>query len=293
MSGPAAGVIFVVGTGRTGGSQSLDVKRERLDGILLGLGRTLVAFSGGVDSALLLWEAYRLLGGRACGVIADSPSLPRAELEAALALAGRSGVPVRVVRTHELSSPDYRANGSDRCYHCKRELFATLGSLAAREGWDSLAYGAVTDDLWDVRPGMTAAQEHLVRAPLLEAGLAKVEVRTLARNLGLPVWDKPQSACLASRIQRGTEVTPERLVQVERAEAGLRDALGLRVLRVRHEGNRARIEVAPQDVARVSGAESLARIGLYLNSLGFSEVTVDPRGYRRADPLPDPDQEAI
>lgn len=293
MNRPSAPISLVSGAAPSGGAPGLEEKRERLAGILLGLGRTLVAYSGGVDSTVLLWEAHRVLRHRACGVIADSPSLPRAELEAALALAGRAGIPVRVVPTRELERAGYRENGPDRCYHCKVELFETLGSMAAQEGWDALAYGAVTDDLGDDRPGMSAAEERRVRAPLLEAGWSKVEVRALARRLGLPTWDKPQSACLASRIPHGTEVTPERLLQVERAEAGLREALGVRVLRVRHEGGRARIEVAGEDVGRISEARTLARIRLFLSTLGFGEVTVDPLGYRRADPLPGPEQEAI
>ncbi len=294
MSGTRpAGVTLLAGTGSEGGAGPLQGKRELLASILAGLGRTLVAYSGGVDSTLLLWEARRALGEGACGVIADSPSLPRAELVSALDLAARSGIPVRVVRTREVERPAYRANGPDRCYHCKSELFDTLTELAANEGWETLAYGAVTDDLGDIRPGMAAARERLVRAPLLEAGLAKVEVRALARGLGLPVWDKPQAACLASRIRQGMEVTPERLAQVERAEALLREALAVRVLRVRHEGARARIEVAGEDVERVSRPGEVGRISLILCKLGFSEVVVDPRGYRRADPLPDSDQEAI
>lgn len=289
----SAGVTLLPAAGFAGGPGPLREKRERLAAILAGLGHTLVAYSGGVDSTLLLWEAWRALGDGACGVIADSPSLPRAELESALALAARAGIPVRVVRTREVERDAYRANGPDRCYHCKAELFETLGNLAAEEGWETLAYGAVTDDLGDVRPGMTAARERLVRAPLLEAGLAKVEVRALARGLGLPVWDKPQAACLASRIRQGMEVTPERLAQVERAETLLREALAVRILRVRHEGARARIEVALEDIGRVSEAAKMSRISLLLGDLGFSEVVVDPRGYRRADPLPDSDQEAI
>jgi uncharacterized protein len=293
MTRSGASVSLVSGAGPGGGVPGLEEKRERLARILLGLGRTLVAYSGGVDSTVLLWEAHRVLGGRARGVIADSPSLARAELESALALANRAGIPVSVVPTHELERAAYRENGPDRCYHCKMELFETLGRLATHEGWDAVAYGAVTDDLGDVRPGMSAARKRRVRAPLLEAGWSKVEVRALARRLGLPTWDKPQAACLASRIPHGTEVTPERLLQVERAEDGLRAALGLRVLRVRHEGEGARIEVAREDIARVSEARTFARICLFLSTLGFHEVTVDPRGYLRADPLPDPEQEAI
>ena len=261
-------------------------KRDRLEGILRGMDRTLVAYSGGVDSSYLLVEAHRLLGDRICGVIADSPSLPRHELREALSLAEGRGLPVRVVRTDEMSREAYRANGPDRCYHCKTELFERLTRLALEEGWATLAYGAVTDDLGDVRPGMSAAERFRVRAPLLEAGLSKLEVRSLARGMGLRVWDKPQSACLASRIPHGSEVTPGKLSQVEAGEALLRERFGLRVLRLRHEGSRARIEVSPDELGRVSTPASVEVIRMTLNSLGFELVEIDPRGYARPDPLP-------
>ncbi len=264
----------------------LSSKRERLEAILRGLGRVLVAYSGGVDSAVLLAEAHRVLGDRACGVIARSPSLPEAELTEALSLARERGIPARVIQTEEMDRAAYRANRPDRCFHCKTELFEKLGALAREESWDAIAYGAVTDDLQDTRPGMLAADRHEVRAPLLEAGLSKVEIRMLARRLGLGVWNKPQSACLASRIPHGTEVTPEKLKQVERGESALRERLGLRVVRLRHEGTRARIEVDPADVARLLRPEEKEAVLAIVQELGFAELTIDPRGYRRADPLP-------
>lgn len=270
----------------------LQEKRRALEAILRGLGRTIVAYSGGVDSATLLAEAHRVLGARACGAIADSPSLARAELSEALALAEGAGIPVRVVPTHELERERYRANAPDRCYHCKAELFGALGRIALEEGFDSIAYGAVTDDLGDVRPGMNAARERRARAPLLEAGFSKLETRLLARHLGLRVWDKPQAACLSSRIRHGVEVTEARLARVEAAEVWLRARFGLGTLRVRDDGDAARIEVAPADIARLSNPDALEPIRLYLNSLGFRDVSVDPRGYRRADPMPDLAQEA-
>ena len=264
----------------------LAAKRARLEQILRGLGRVLIAYSGGVDSAVLLAEAHRVLGGRACGVIAQSPSLPASELTAALSLAGAGGFPVRVIRTDEMEREGYRANRPDRCYHCKTELFEKLERLAVDESWDAIAYGAVTDDMSDVRPGMTAADRHRIHAPLLEAGLSKVEVRMLAHRLGLRVWDKPQSACLASRIPHGSEVTPEKLKQVELGELALRERLGLRVLRLRHEGVKARIEVSPEEVARIQRPEEKEAIFQIVRELGFTEFEIDPRGYRRADPLP-------
>lgn len=282
MNGAPA-TLYLGGRDRSGGLQA---KREALQAVLAGLGRTLVAYSGGVDSALLLAEARAVLGDRAVGVIARSPSLPRAELDLAMRTAAEAGAEVRVVETHELDRPAYRANAGDRCYHCKAELFERLAAMAREERFDSLAYGAVTDDLGDVRPGMAAATEFRVRAPLLEAGLSKIDVRLLARRRGLAVWDKPQSACLASRIPTGSEVTEEKLRQVEAAEAWVRETFGVRVLRVRHVGDIARIEVGPEDVPLLKNTPALQKLERGLQAIGFKEVELDPRGYRRSDPIP-------
>lgn len=263
---------------------NLAAKRRDLERILSTMGKTLVAYSGGVDSSVLLVEAARVLGANAQGVIAKSPSLPERELEGALELAARRGIDVRVIETHEMDREAYRRNAPDRCFHCKTELFERLEELASAEGWITLAYGALTDDLGDVRPGMRAAALHRARAPLLEAGIGKLEVRILARALGLPVWDKPASACLASRVPHGSEVTPEKLRQVERGENWLRDTFGLGTVRLRHEGGRARIEVRVGEIPRLEA--SIDRISLQLRELGFDEVQIDPRGYRRPDPVP-------
>ena len=262
-------------------------KRDRLAAILSSMGRTLVAYSGGVDSSYLLFEAHRALGADALGVIARSPSLPSSELDAALELARARGIPVHVFDTHEMDREGYRANGPDRCFHCKTELFHRLESLAREEGWGSIAYGAVTDDLSDVRPGMDAARSMSIRAPLIEAGLGKLEVRLLARSAGLAVWDKPQSACLASRIPHGSEVTPAKLGQVEEGEAWLRSRFGLRVVRLRHRGESARIEVGAEEIERLTLPENFSHILLRMNSLGFVSAEIDPNGYRRPDPIPD------
>jgi uncharacterized protein len=288
MSAPAR--LFAASGGL---DHALSEKRVRLAETLRGLGRTLIAYSGGVDSALLLDEAHRALGADAVGVIARSASLPRAELDAAVALARERGIALRVIETREIERPAYRANAGDRCYHCKAELFERLEEMAAAERFASLAYGAVTDDLGEVRPGMRAAEAFRVRAPLVEAGLTKLEVRVLARHTGLRVWDKPQSACLASRIPMGSEVTEAKLKQVERAEAWIRDVFHVRVLRVRHETARARIEVGPEDVPRLSEAAALAALRSGLRAIGFADVEVDPRGYRRPDPFPTDPEEAM
>jgi uncharacterized protein len=251
---------------------------------LRGMGRTLVAYSGGVDSAYLLAAAHRALGSDALGVIAASESLPASELADALAVASNRDIPVRVVETREMEREGYRRNGSDRCYHCKTELFEQLGDLAVTEGWRTIAYGAVTDDLGDDRPGMNAAREFEIKAPLLDAGLSKLEVRLLARRMGLRVWDKPQSACLASRIPHGHEVTPEKLRQVGEAEAWIRRRFGIRVVRVRHWGETARVESDRGDVPALTAA--LDELRSELSQWGFLSVEIDPEGYRRADPLP-------
>jgi uncharacterized protein len=276
-----------IGLGGPGIGPELLEKRERLAAILRGMGRTLVAYSGGVDSAFLLAEAHHVLGARAEGVIGKSPSLPSAELSQALDVAAERGIPVRIVETREMDRAAYRANGPDRCFHCKAELFEVLERIAAEESWDSLAYGALVDDLGDVRPGMAAAERFRVRAPLIEAGLGKLDVRVLARKSGLRVWDKPQSACLASRIPHGTPVTRENLAQVERGEAWLREAFGLKVVRLRLEGTAARIEVLPGEIPRLDKPEAMLLIKRELAGIGFGDVRIDPRGYCRPDPQPE------
>lgn len=234
-----------------------------------GLDGLLVAFSGGVDSAVLLHAAVEALGPRAVGVIADSPSLPRAELTQARELASAMGARLRVVSTRELEQEAYSVNGGDRCFYCKNALFEAMVRVGQEEGIGQLAFGEIVEDHLDDRPGARAAKQWQVLAPLSAAGLGKEDVRRRARELGLEVWDKPASACLASRIPVGTRVTADLLAQVERAEADLRE-LGLRELRVRHEGVHARLELGQEDWTR--GLAMKSRIEARLASSGFESV---------------------
>ena len=246
---------------------------QRLRARLSELGRVAVAFSGGVDSSVLLHAARGALGDDAVGVLADSPSLPRAELSEAVAFAAALGAHLEVVRTAELDDPRYRANAGDRCYFCKAALFETMRSWAGAEGFDALAFGEITDDLLDDRPGARAAAEFGVVAPLRDAGFGKDDVRRYAREHGLEVAEKPASACLASRIPVGTTVTRERLGRVERAEAALRRELGLRVLRVRDRWPHARVEVGADEL---NGAErDRERIRLALGAEGYTSLELD------------------
>ncbi|MDZ4773213.1 MAG: ATP-dependent sacrificial sulfur transferase LarE [Planctomycetota bacterium] len=219
-----------------------------LDRRLAALERVAVAFSGGVDSTVLLHAAQRVLGAGAVGVIADSPSLPRRELEEARSVAAAMGATLVVIATHELDDERYRANAGNRCYFCKSALFAAMEPWAREHGFNALAFGEIVDDLVDVRPGAQAAREFGVVAPLSAAQMSKDDVRRYAREHGLTVADKPSSACLASRLPVGTVVSRERLARIERAEDALRD-LGLRQLRVRDHGTHARVEVGADEIA--------------------------------------------
>ena len=245
--------------------QEFEQRCADLERRLAALGRVAVAFSGGVDSAVLLHAAQRALGDEAVGIVADSPSLPRRELREAVDLAAQLSIRLIVVRTDELADPAYQANAGDRCYYCKAALFEVMTSWARSHGFSALAFGEITDDFADDRPGARAAREFEVHAPLSAAGFSKVDVRRYAALHGLPVADKPASACLASRIPVGTRVTAERLARVEAAEEALRET-GLRQLRVRDRGQRARVEVGADELAgaradRVRLASLLAEHG--------------------------------
>ena len=260
-------------------------KTAQLEAILRRHAPLLVAYSGGVDSACLLAAAHRALGPQVLGVIADSPSLPRKALADALALAGEIGARVEVVRTDEMSNPEYVRNPINRCYFCKSALFSRLDAMAQEGGWRAIAYGENADDARQVRPGVKAAQEFAVIAPLKEAGLTKGEIRELSRAWGLPTADAPAQPCLSSRIPHGAPVTRDALAMIEQGEQWVR-SLGFRVLRVRHHPSgagaapRARVQIAPDEMGALPAVEGQLRAGLA--AVGYGEIEIDPAGYRSA-----------
>jgi uncharacterized protein len=254
-------------------------KRDALDARIRTLGRVLVAYSGGVDSAFLAWATYRVLGSSMLAVIADSPSLARTHLTEAIAFAREQDIPLEVIPTSELDRPEYVRNDGNRCFHCKDELFTVMETFRATHGFDSIAYGVNLDDQGDFRPGQIAARQHHVAAPLLDAGLTKQEIRELARNANLRVWDKPASACLSSRIEYGRPVTREALNTVEHGEDALR-VLGFRQFRVRHHGEIVRIEIAKAELPRALSPEMAAEFTRIFKALGFKFVTLDLEGFR-------------
>lgn len=260
-------------------SAELTGKREALDNELRALGRVLVAYSGGADSAFLAWAAYRALGKEMLAVIADSASLARYQLNDAVEFAREQNIPLEIIRTQELERAEYVRNDSSRCFHCKDELFSVMSEFAAAHQFQAIAYGINVDDQGDFRPGQAAAVQHHVAAPLLKAGLSKEDIRSLAREAGLRIWDKPASACLSSRIEYGREVTPEALAMVERGEDALRE-LGFRQFRVRHHGDIARIEIAREEMARAMTPEMAAQFSRVFKGLGFKFVTLDMEGFR-------------
>jgi len=258
---------------------NLAAKRAALDLHLRSLGRTLIAYSGGVDSAFLAWAAHEASGSNMLAVIADSPSLARTQLTDATAFAGEQGIPLEVIATDELERPEYARNDSSRCFHCKDELFNALEEVRTRRGFDSIAYGVNLDDQGDFRPGQRAAEQHRVAAPLRDAGLSKQEIRELSRAAGLRIWDKPASACLSSRIEYGREVTREALSVVEQGEDAIR-ALGFLQFRVRHHGDTVRIEIAREELTRALTAEMAIEFTRIFKALGFKFVTLDLEGFR-------------
>jgi uncharacterized protein len=240
----------------------------------------LVALSGGADSAYLAWAAHETLGARALSITALSPSYSAHDRSVAEDFVRRFGLHHEFIETHEMDNPAYRANASDRCYFCKDELFSALDDLARARGFAAVAYGVNADDTLDFRPGHRAAAEHQVLAPLLDAGLRKSEIRLLSQRSGLPTWDRPASACLASRLPYGTEVTPERLGLIESGEAALR-ALGFRQFRVRLHDKLARVEIAADEMPRAFAPQMAAAIAERLKAAGFAYVAIDLEGYRQ------------
>lgn len=257
-----------------------DEKERKLFSILSGMGRVIVAYSGGTDSAYLAWAAHQALGENAIAITADSASIPESHKRDAEALAAQFGIRHEYIETHEFDNPDYARNAPDRCFHCKDELFTCLDQVGSARGFAHIVYGVNSDDLGDYRPGQNAARKHEVKAPLVEAGLSKAEIRELSRRAGLPTWNRPASACLSSRIPYGTSVTVETVKTVERGEESIK-ALGFRQFRVRYHGELVRIEIAKDELPSALNIDTFTRLTEIFKPLGFKYVTLDLEGYRQ------------
>ncbi len=258
----------------------LQQKQETLFTLLSEMGKVLIAYSGGADSAYLAWAAHRVLGSDALAVTADSASIPESHKRDAVAFVEQFGIPHRFIETREFDNEEYTRNDPNRCFHCKDELFIRMDELGKELGVAAIAYGVNKDDTSDFRPGHKAAQKHEVRAPLLEADLVKAEVRALSRLAGLPTWDRPAAACLSSRIPYGTEVTRENIKVVELGEEALA-RLGFRVYRVRYHGQLARIEIGRDELHKALTPEMAETLSKTFRELGFQYVTLDLAGYRQ------------
>jgi pyridinium-3,5-biscarboxylic acid mononucleotide sulfurtransferase len=259
---------------------ALQAKEQSLFVCLRNLGRVIVAYSGGTDSAYLAWAAHHVLGDNAVAVTADSASIPTSHKRDAEAFARECGFRHEYIETHEFENPDYVKNDKNRCFHCKDELFTRLESFAAQRGNAPIIYGVNKDDLGDYRPGQRAAKLHGVQAPLVEAGLTKAEIRELSQRAGLSTWDRPAAACLSSRVPYGTPVTPQTIRTIEEGEEAIR-ALGFRQFRVRFHGELARIEIAKEELPRALTPETAQAFSAIFKQLGFLYVTLDLEGYRQ------------
>jgi pyridinium-3,5-biscarboxylic acid mononucleotide sulfurtransferase len=255
-------------------------KEQKLFDVLRDLKRVIVAYSGGTDSAYLAWAAHRVLGDRALAITADSASIPASHKRDAEDFVRDFGIPHEYIETHEFDNPDYIKNDANRCFHCKDELFTRLEEVAKGRGIANIVYGVNQDDLGDYRPGQNAAKQHRVKAPLVEAGLTKAEIRELSHAAGLPTWDRPASACLSSRIPYGTPVTIQNIKTVEVGEEEMK-ALGFRQFRTRFHGELVRIEVAREEMEKALNLEMAGKLTAIFRKLGYKFVTLDLQGYRQ------------
>lgn len=275
-----ATLVAIQGTTPPLDPETLTAKEERLFGLFREMGRVLIAYSGGTDSAYLAWAAKQVLGDAAIAITADSPSIPESHKRDAVEFARQHGIRHEMVPTNEFENPAYVENNPDRCFHCKDELFRVMDQIAAGRDFEHIVYGVNVDDLGDYRPGQSAAKMHQVKSPLVDAGLTKAEIRELSRRANLDTWDRPAAACLSSRIPYGTKVTPERIRVVEQGEEAVK-ALGFRQFRVRYHDQLVRIEIAQEELGKALNLGVAADLTRIFKSLGFLYVTLDLEGYRQ------------